>query len=219
MHTYLYVYTPQGFTPLHVAARCGQLSVLRALLDAGVPVDCVSTPAMTMPLHLAAGFSRVGCVEELLKRGADPLKENSRGVTPFGLVGSLFPVHLPGAPDCTMPSGRHGHANGSSPAPSPRKRGEDGKRVGNALKKACAWQRRRSTVLLCKALRARALECRETARLEERRCGRTKRARGGATEAVRGGRPVGRGAEGAWVVEQLCTHSEPVLMNHVIGFL
>lgn len=157
--------TTRGFTPLHVAARCGRLSVLRTLLDARLPVDSVSTPALTTPLHLAAGFSRAECVQELLNRGADAYLENQRGCTPLDLTGSLLPF-----PDPTLQASSSCDSDGFR-AYSPRGNGgggysgaedftfsgqqgeKDCARVRQALLRAQAWQRRRTAVLLCDRLR------------------------------------------------------------------
>lgn len=148
-----------------MAARCGRLSVLRTLLDARLPVDSVSTPALTTPLHLAAGFSRAECVQELLNRGADAYLENQRGCTPLDLTGSLLPF-----PDPTLQASSSCDSDGFR-AYSPRGNGgggysgaedftfsgqqgeKDCARVRQALLRAQAWQRRRTAVLLCDRLR------------------------------------------------------------------
>lgn len=130
----------QGFTALHVAARCGQLSVLQTLLDAGTPVNFASKPALTTPLHLAAGFSRVECVQELLRRGADPNRKNQRGYTPLDLAGSLLPPTADAAPDAPPDLGSSSSTDSDSyggyGAGSPRRNNEDegirGTREGTA---------------------------------------------------------------------------------------
>jgi len=63
-----------GFSPLHCAAAPGndesRRAVVRALLEAGAAIDAVSTEGLT-PLRLACLNASVGCVEELLRWGAD----------------------------------------------------------------------------------------------------------------------------------------------------
>lgn len=63
-----------GFSPLHCAAAPGndesRRAVVRALLEAGAAIDAVSAEGLT-PLRLACLNASVGCVEELLRWGAD----------------------------------------------------------------------------------------------------------------------------------------------------
>lgn len=69
-----------GFTPIHVAARLGNLDIVRALVEAGVPVDVLNAQGQT-PLERAAG-DRWGLpmVALLLELGADPAA--NRGAAP-----------------------------------------------------------------------------------------------------------------------------------------
>lgn len=204
----------QGFTPLHVAARCGRLGVLRTLLDAGVPVDSASTPAGTTPLHLSAGFSRERCVEELLKRGANPSEENKRGATPLDVVGTLIPT-----------SGRSANASSHARATYEKKL-EQRKRLTAVLAKAQKWQRRRNAMLLFATLQRRARVASKggdmTAEARQRGdSGKRRKPPIVENEAtapwgkVVGGDPV----PGGWVIAQLCAHPQPLLMRNVIGFL
>lgn len=210
-----------------MAARCGRLSVLKALLDAGEDVDSLSTPAEATPLHLSAGFSRLSCVQELLKRGANPLKENKRGTTPRGMVGTLI---IP------VSASEDGSSNSKArfEREAFKKKLEQGARVKAVLARAQRWQRRRGLVLLWENLRNRAPtaesistvstggvcdgrfgmdEERPRRRDSSKRCCR--RSLGSSTATV-----SCPGAEGqGWVVSQLCTHPDPVLMKNVIGFL
>lgn len=210
----------QGFTPLHVAARCGRLAVLRALLDAGVPVDCSSSPAGTTPLHLSAGFSRESCVMELLHRGADSAKENKRGATPLDMVGTLIPPCM----DDPRASGRVKSAFENKLA--------QGMCVRIALEKAQAWQRRRMAVLLCEILRRRALENKTVAERDVSCAGemhsggrggkRYKLSAGlaGTMEDVsHGGANDRRREEQGCVIVRLCAHPDAHLTRNVIRFL
>ncbi|KAL2613969.1 hypothetical protein R1flu_025661 [Riccia fluitans] len=64
----------RGWTPLHVAARVGDLAQVQRLLDEGADVN---TPAWgpkaagTTPLHLAAIGGHLDVMDELLERGAN----------------------------------------------------------------------------------------------------------------------------------------------------
>eukprot|EP00903_Cladosiphon_okamuranus_P011047 g10432.t1 len=63
-----------GLSPLHCTAAPGnddsRRSVVRALLEAGAVIDAVSADGVT-PLKLACLNAAVGCVQELLRWGAD----------------------------------------------------------------------------------------------------------------------------------------------------
>ena len=177
-----------------MAARCGRLTVLRVLLDAGLPVDCASTPAETTPLHLAGGFSREACVEELLHRGADPSKTNKRGATPLDLVGTLLPPNAHSS-------------NGSGQMRAALEQGAQVKRVRLMLIKATRWRRRRDAVLLCEALRSKVIVSASSA---------PKRFRGSLNRA--GAEDFFSSGQG-WVIEQLCAQVEPLLIRNVIRFL
>lgn len=218
----------QGFTPLHVAARCGRLSVLKALLDAGEDVDSLSTPAETTPLHLSAGFSRLSCVQELLKRGADPLKENKRGVTPSGMVGTLI------IPVCASEDGPS-NSKARLVRETFEKKLEHGARVKVILARAQRWRRRRGLVLLWDNLRNRAPTAESvpagasagglsegSVGMDEKRPRRgdsSKRCRRHSLDAreAAASHPSAEGRE--WLVSQLCIYCDPVLMKNVIRFL
>lgn len=200
------------------------MTALRALLDAGEDVDSPSTPAGTTPLHLSAGFSRLSCVEELLRRGADPSRKNKRGATPLDMVGTLvIPVSpRPGGPE--MMSGKAKLAREAF-----EKKLAEGERVRLALTSAQRWQRTRGMVLVCAALRKRANAV--LARVDgasdggavagRERLGRddddSKRR---CRRSLSGGEPVATvvPAQG-WLVAQLCVHADPALMKSVIEFL
>ncbi len=64
--------SPDGWTPLHLAAFFGQADLANALLDRGADVNSRSTNAMkNTPLHAAAAGGQIKIVDLLVKRGAD----------------------------------------------------------------------------------------------------------------------------------------------------
>lgn len=202
-------------------------------------MDCVSTQASITPLHLAARFSRVECVQELLKRGADPNRENQRGSTPFDLVGTLPPLSSAASEEtwasCGESCGLGGNDvgcaavnNGGADRFSAERRVQDAKRVRQILLRAQAWLRKRNAVLVCETLRGRwgfGITEREKQlrgfKLEERACGgvnRNSRLMGGYRTGV--GNVVSRdGVVLKQVVEELCAQPDAKLMANVISFL
>lgn len=188
--------------------------MLRALLDAGVPVDCSSSPAETTPLHLSAGFSRESCVHELLKRGANPTKENKRGATPLAMVGTLMAPLKPGATN-----------NSSRTKVVAEKRLAQENNVRVALRRAQTWQRRRGVVLAAETLRRRAgattgggvaapmasVEAGGNG-VSRKRCRRPANA-----SAVAGG--ARGGARDGWLFAHICAHPDRDLLRNVVSFL
>lgn len=67
-------------TPLHVAARRGNLAIAEALLDGGAVVDARDARGET-PLRRAVNGGIIPMVDLLLERGADPRSADRRGVT------------------------------------------------------------------------------------------------------------------------------------------
>lgn len=57
-------------TPLHDAARCGNLRDLRTLVKSGIPIDIKNNNGET-PLNLALSNHNVACAKYLCKRGAN----------------------------------------------------------------------------------------------------------------------------------------------------
>jgi hypothetical protein len=71
----------RGWTPLHVAARRGDLAEVRRLIDGGANVNEPSTGPKSpgcSPLHLAAAGGHIDVMDELLERGAD-IEARTRG--------------------------------------------------------------------------------------------------------------------------------------------
>ena len=77
----------ERWTPLHFAARDQNASIVRILLEAGAAVDAVdvfgNTPLWRSVMNSAEDL---GAIRELLEHGADPRRENSRGVSPTDLA-------------------------------------------------------------------------------------------------------------------------------------
>ena len=83
--------TDDGQTPLHFAARFGNVEVLELLIRRGADVHSRDRWGNT-PLHFAPSLTRrsFGIPALLVKAGADLNATNSFGRTPFGPAGSQF---------------------------------------------------------------------------------------------------------------------------------
>ncbi len=63
--------SPDGWTPLHLAAHFGKLDAVRILLNKGAPVNARSTNAMqNTPLHAAAAGRAAEVAKLLIDHGA-----------------------------------------------------------------------------------------------------------------------------------------------------
>lgn len=81
------VFSPDGFTPLHLAAMFGHLETVRALLGGGADPCAVSRNAQAaQPLHSALGGRHWAAAQELLSRGADVNAAQLGGWTPLLLA-------------------------------------------------------------------------------------------------------------------------------------
>ena len=76
-------YAMGGMSPLHYAARDGQLAAVLALLDAGADINERSPADDTTPLLIAATNGQFDTALRLLERGADPNLTNAIGTTPL----------------------------------------------------------------------------------------------------------------------------------------
>jgi uncharacterized protein YegJ (DUF2314 family) len=74
--------TDEGETPVHQAAKYGQLETLRFLLEQGGDVNARSKQGVTA-LHFAAGFGELETVKLLLEKGAEADPKEETGITPI----------------------------------------------------------------------------------------------------------------------------------------
>lgn len=76
--------SPEGFTPLHLAAFFGGGPAVRLLLAAGAPADAdQENPARVRPLHSAVAARDHDAAAALLDAGADPDAAQQGGFTPL----------------------------------------------------------------------------------------------------------------------------------------
>jgi ankyrin repeat protein len=80
--------SPDGWTPLHLAAFFGKVDVVRLLLNKGAQVNARSTNAMeNMPLHAAAAGRHVDVIKVLIDHGATVNARQHGGWTPLHAAG------------------------------------------------------------------------------------------------------------------------------------
>lgn len=78
-------WSPDGFTPLHLAAFFGATSAAGRLVEAGADVGAVARNDMRVqPLHSAVAGRHHGIAQLLVEHGADPDAEQAGGFTPLG---------------------------------------------------------------------------------------------------------------------------------------
>lgn len=75
----------RGYTPLHVAAICGQAQLIDLLVHKGAPVNATDYHALT-PLHLACQKGYQGVSLLLLHYKANPDAQDNNGNTPLHLA-------------------------------------------------------------------------------------------------------------------------------------
>lgn len=73
--------SPDGFTPLHLAARLGHAAAAEALLLAGADASAGDAACGATPLHLAAAAQDAPMVQLLLNHGADAAAPDRAGRT------------------------------------------------------------------------------------------------------------------------------------------
>lgn len=77
-------WSPDGFTPLHLAAFFGRARATRLLLERGADVGAVArNPMKVQPLHAAMVRGERDVVVALLVAGADPDARQQAGYTPL----------------------------------------------------------------------------------------------------------------------------------------
>lgn len=78
------LFSPDGFTALHLAAFFGHEDVAAELLRRGADVATVArNPLGVQPLHSAAAGQHIGVARLLLEHGADPNARQEGGFTPI----------------------------------------------------------------------------------------------------------------------------------------
>lgn len=76
--------SPDGMTPLHLAARFGQSEIVALLLERGAGVDFVSeNPLAFTPLHAAVAGASLESAEQLIDAGASVNTRQGDGLTPL----------------------------------------------------------------------------------------------------------------------------------------
>jgi ankyrin repeat protein len=82
--TLVNAYSPDGWTPLHLAAFFGHKELAESLLELGAKMHAASLNAMrNTPLHAAVARSQAEVAELLLARGADVNARQQGGWTPL----------------------------------------------------------------------------------------------------------------------------------------
>ncbi|MBA3347213.1 MAG: ankyrin repeat domain-containing protein [Actinobacteria bacterium] len=78
-------WSPDGFTPLHLAAFFGNEGAARLLLEHGADANVVARHAtlQVAPIHSAAAGGHTGIVTLLLEAGADATARQNGGFTPL----------------------------------------------------------------------------------------------------------------------------------------
>jgi uncharacterized protein len=77
-------FSPDGFTPLHLAAFFGHPEIARLLVERDADTNAVArNPMRVMPLHSAAAARQLEIAELLVDHGADVSASQERGFTPL----------------------------------------------------------------------------------------------------------------------------------------
>jgi uncharacterized protein len=77
-------YSPDGWTPLHLASFFGYPEVVQLLLGAGAPLEARSRNTLAnTALNAAAAANRIEVARLLLERGADPNSRQHNAISPL----------------------------------------------------------------------------------------------------------------------------------------
>lgn len=77
------VEAPNGFTPLHIAAKYGNLNVAGVLIQHGATIDYKTKNYVIAPLHVAAKYGNINIVTLLVEKGSKVDIPNKDGLTPL----------------------------------------------------------------------------------------------------------------------------------------
>jgi ankyrin repeat protein len=88
-------FSPDGFTPLHLAAFFGHFEIARLLVAAGADPEAVArNPMRVQPLHSAAATGQLEIAKLLVDAGADVNESQERGFTPLHAAAQNGDVEL-----------------------------------------------------------------------------------------------------------------------------